>query len=293
MSRRKQFSLLVVRGDGTRVLRFNFPKRLIVSGLVALVVGGAVGGVLLADWLQLRKITREVRPYVEQIAEHRETLDQMNKKVAELRREVSGWRDVHARMLDVFGPDGTPGTRDKGMGGPAAPVDRPASGASPRDELGRLTEAVAEESQNLKALDRLLARAGKALAMLPSRWPVRGPVNSEFGNRPSPWTKANEFHSGMDIRAERGTPVKAPAAGTVNFAGSHAEYGLTVILDHGNDLKSVYGHLSRIGVSQGDRIERGAEIGQTGNTGRSSGPHLHYEIVLKGQAVNPRAYLWD
>src|SRR5205823_4340637 len=108
-----------------------------------------------------------------------------------------------------------------------------------------------------------------------------------------PWTKATEFHSGMDIRAERGTLVRAPAGGTVSFAGSHAEYGLTVILDHGNDVKSVYGHLSKLGVNPGEKIQRGSEIGQSGNTGRSSGPHLHYEILVKGQAVNPRAYLWD
>jgi len=294
LSRRKHFSLLVVRGDGTRVLRFNVPKRLVLTGLATLVVTSAVAGVLLTDWLHLRRITGEARPYVEQIAEQREALDSVNQKVAELLREVSGWRDIHARLFDAFGPDdGTPGPRDRGMGGPSAPVD-PASGhLSPRDELSRLSEAVAEESQNLKALDRLMARAGKILAILPSRWPVRGAVNSEFGNRPSPWTKTTEFHSGMDIRAKKGTPVKAPAGGTVSFAGSHAEYGLTVIVEHGTDIRSVFGHLSKTGVTPGQRVDRGTEIGLTGNTGRSSGPHLHYEILVKGQSVNPRAYLWD
>lgn len=293
MSRRKHFSLLVVRGDGTRILRFNFPKGLVLTGLATLVVTSAVAGVLLTDWSHLRRITRETRPYVEQLAEHRAALNSVNLKVAELRREVSGWRDIHARLFDAFGPDGTPGTRDKGMGGPSAPVDPVPGHLSPPDELSRLSEAVAEESQNLKALDRLMARAGKILAILPSRWPVRGSVNSEFGNRPSPWTKATEFHSGMDIRAEKGSPVKAPAGGTVSFAGPHAEYGLTVILEHGNDIRSVYGHLSKIRVTPGQRLDRGTEIGLTGNTGRSSGPHLHYEILVKGQSVNPRAYLWD
>ena len=285
--------MLVVRGDGTRVLRFNFPKRLVVVGLSTLVLTSVGVGVLGADWLQLRRITREARPYVDRIAEQAAALEGVNQKIRELRREVGAWREVHARLFDTFGPDGAPGARDKGIGGPAAPVQRVPDALSPRDELNRLAEGVAEETQHLKALDRLMARAGKILATLPTRWPVRGAVNSEFGNRLSPWTKNTEFHAGMDIRAERGTPIKAPSGGTVSHAGPHAEYGLTVILEHGHDIRSVYGHLSKMAVVLGQRVERGAEIGLTGNSGRSSGPHLHYEILVKGHPVNPRAYLWD
>ena len=138
-----------------------------------------------------------------------------------------------------------------------------------------------------------MARAGKAVAALPSRWPVRGAVNSEFGNRNSPWNPGIECHSGIDIRAERGTPIYAPANGSVVLAGTHQEYGNAIILDHGQDVRSLYGHLSKLNVQPGQRVERGALVGWTGNTGRSSGPHLHYEILVRGQAVNPRAYLWD
>ncbi len=159
--------------------------------------------------------------------------------------------------------------------------------------LERLAESVAEQGESLKALDRLVARAGKALAALPSRWPVRGAVNSEFGMRQSPWAQGTEFHNGLDIRSQHGTPVRAPAGGTVTVAGTYQEYGITVILDHGQEIKSVYGHLSRTNVKSGDRVERGAVVGWSGNTGRSTGAHLHYEILVKGQAVNPRAYLWD
>jgi murein DD-endopeptidase MepM/ murein hydrolase activator NlpD len=122
---------------------------------------------------------------------------------------------------------------------------------------------------------------------------VRGAVNSEFGRRKSPWGEAIEHHSGLDIAAQMGTPVKAPATATVVFAGPGGEYGNCVILDHGNELKSLYGHLSKINVRQGQRVERGTIIALTGNTGRSSGPHLHYEVHVKGQAVNPRAFLWN
>jgi len=111
--------------------------------------------------------------------------------------------------------------------------------------------------------------------------------------RQSPWSSGTEFHSGIDIRAQHGTPIRAPAGGVVTIAGTYQEYGITVILDHGQDIKSVYGHLSKTSVKPGERVERGTVVGWSGNTGRSTGAHLHYEILVKGQSVNPRAYLWD
>ena len=290
-SRRRYLSLLVVRGDGARVLRLTLSTRLVTVGLVSVVVTAAAVGALVLDWHQLRHVA-DAGAMREKLAEQHALLERMTGTVRDLRGQVAGWREIHVRLLDVFGPDHASAARDSGIGGPAAPVDHERSLAS-RDELGQLAAGVAEESANLRTLDRLLGRAAKMLATLPSRWPVRGSVNSEFGNRPSPWSSQLEFHAGMDIRAPRGTSVRAPSGGTVSFAGSHAEYGLTVILDHGHDVKTVYGHLSKLGVSVGQRIDAGASLGLTGNTGRSSGPHLHYEVLVQGQPVNPRAYLWD
>src|SRR6267378_2367133 len=291
--RRRQFSLLVVRGDGVRVMRFNFARPLAVGafGLIAVIVSAT--GALMGDWLQLRELTRESVTFAAQIAEQRKTIDDFNHRVAELRKEVGAWREMHARIQEPFGPDVGRGGRDRGIGGATTPPERPAGRLSTTDELNRLTDTIMQEGENLRALDRLMARASKALAALPSRWPVRGAVNSEFGMRQSPWTKAPEFHGGLDIGANRGTPVHAPAAGTVLYTGSAPEYGTTVILDHGQEIKSLYGHLSQIAVQPGQKVERGTLLAYTGNTGRSSGPHLHYEILVKGRTVNPRAYLWD
>ena len=282
-----------MRGDGSRVLRLNVSRHLIVAGATSLVVSLTALAVLTTDWVQLRRLSHDVRPYLARIAHQQSALDGMNEKVRELRQEVAGWTNVHARLLDAFGPETAAAARDKGIGGPAAPAEATPQHLVPRDELSRLAEVVARTSQSLATLDRLMMRAARILASLPSRWPVRGHVNSEFGNRPSPWTQQKEFHSGMDIGAERGTAVRAPASGTVSFAGWHAEYGHTLIIDHGTDIKTIYGHLSKILVSLGQRVETGTEVGLTGTSGRSSGPHLHYEILVKGQAVNPRAYLWD
>jgi murein DD-endopeptidase MepM/ murein hydrolase activator NlpD len=294
---RRQFSLLLVRGDGARVLRVNFPRPVVTGTLAALAICVAVLGGLVGDWVQLRALTREARTFSRQIADQRATIDSFNRRVAELRKEMGGWRELHARIWEPFGPELTPGRRDRGIGGGSREADRsPASldqKLDQKEEIERLAESVVEQGDNLRALDRLMTRAGKALAALPSRWPVRGAVNSEFGNRLSPWSQVGEFHGGLDIKASHGTPVRAPAAGTVTFAGAQPEYGILVILEHDNDVKSMYGHLSKTSVKQGDWVQRGGVIGFSGNTGRSSGPHLHYEVLVKGQPVNPRAYLWD
>ena len=279
---RSQFSLLIVRGDGSRVIRFNFPRPAALAVFATIAVALTTFGALLGDWLQLRKLTVEARTFKSQIAEQQATIDSFNNRVVELRTEMTSWRDLHARIWEPFGPELQPGGRDRAIGGGALRAERVTGKLSPRDELERLADSVAEQGESLKAL-----------AALPSRWPIRGAVNSEFGMRQSPWSSGTEFHSGLDIRAQHGTPIRAPAGGVVTIAGTYQEYGITVILDHGQDIKSVYGHLSKTNVKPGERVERGTVVGWSGNTGRSTGAHLHYEILVKGQSVNPRAYLWD
>ena len=289
---RGHFSLLIVRGDGERVLRFNFARSLALGAALGLALSVSFVGLLVGDWLKLRELTREASTFANTIAQQRATIEATNHKLAQLRAEVSSWRDMHARIQQAFGPETRGGNRDRGIGGATTGPDRFAA-LAPADELQRLAETIEEEGESLRALDRLMARASKALATLPSRWPVRGAVNSEFGRRPSPWTHAPEFHGGIDIKAQTGTPVHAPAAGTIVHAGPAQDYGNAVIIEHGRDIRTLYGHLSKVAVRPGQKVERGTLLALSGNTGRSSGPHLHYEIYVKGQPVNPRAYLWD
>jgi murein DD-endopeptidase MepM/ murein hydrolase activator NlpD len=290
---RRQFSLLIVRGDGERVLRLNFPRPAVVAAGLALAVTLSTTGVLVRDWLKLRDLTREAVTFHDQIQQQRVTIDTLNRRVVDIRQEMAGWRDLHAKIWEPLGPELTPRGRDRGIGGGTPTTDGAPTRLSPIEELNRVGDTVKEQTDNLKALERVMARAGRMLATLPTRWPVRGSVNSEFGVRHSPWNEGREFHSGMDIRAERGTPIYAPASGTVVHAGPAQDYGTAIIIDHGQDIRTLYGHLSKLNVQHGQRVVRGTLIGHTGNTGRSSGPHLHYEIAVKGQAVNPRAYLWD
>ncbi len=127
---------------------------------------------------------------------------------------------------------------------------------------------------------------------LPSIWPHTGKINNEFGFRRNPFGgRTYEFHPGMDIDGERGEAVHAPANGTVIKAGVTGGYGNMVEIDHGNGLTTRYGHMSKLIASVGDVIKRGDLIGLIGSTGRSTGPHLHYELRLNDKSINPRHVL--
>jgi murein DD-endopeptidase MepM/ murein hydrolase activator NlpD len=129
-------------------------------------------------------------------------------------------------------------------------------------------------------------------SFLPTMWAHLGKINNEFGFRRNPFGGRNyEFHAGMDIDGERGDSVMAPANGTILKAGWQGGYGNMIEIDHGNGLTTRYGHLSKIEVQVGDLISRGQLIGLVGSTGRSTGPHLHYELRLNDKSINPRLLL--
>jgi murein DD-endopeptidase MepM/ murein hydrolase activator NlpD len=127
--------------------------------------------------------------------------------------------------------------------------------------------------------------------MVPSTTPVVGPVGSGFGFRADPITGRMALHTGLDFPAEPGTPIRAAAGGVVLEVGVHPEYGQTLEMDHGNRLSTLYAHLSRSLVKPGDIVRRGQVIAEVGNTGRSTGPHLHFEVLLQGVPQNPARFL--
>jgi murein DD-endopeptidase MepM/ murein hydrolase activator NlpD len=127
---------------------------------------------------------------------------------------------------------------------------------------------------------------------LPTMWAHLGKINNEFGFRRNPFGgRSYEFHAGMDIDGERGDQVSAPGGGVVIKAGWQGGYGNMIEIDHGNGITTRYGHLSRIDVEIGETVTRGMLIGFIGTTGRSTGPHLHYELRLNDKSINPRFFL--
>ena len=271
------FSVLVFHGDGSRVLRFGVPRWIVwgALGLEAALLA-AVAGVS-TDYTALRRQADALR---ERADEQRARLDAFHARLPALRAEIGGWKALHAKMWKALGP--VAGVSEAGTADPAP---------SPPAELDALARGVAEEGPRLLELERVVDQASEVVRALPLRWPIRGPVNSEFGPRRSPWTGKPEQHHGIDIGSPPGTPVTSPAPGMVITASAHGRLGKHVALDHGHGVTSLYGHLEALDVKAGEQVEKGQVIGLVGNTGRSTGPHLHYELLVEGKPVDPRPFL--
>ena len=159
--------------------------------------------------------------------------------------------------------------------------------------LDDLDKKVKVQEQEARALKSYFEDQQALLASAPSIWPVRGWVTSDFSVRLDPYTGEKVMHEGLDVAAAVGTPVRAPADATVVFNGIEGGYGHVLVLDHGYGLKTRYGHLSRIDVKVGEKVKRGQLVAAVGNSGRSTGPHLHYEVRVNGVADNPRKFILE
>jgi len=181
-----------------------------------------------------------------------------------------------------------------GLGG-AAPTLMPPQNLSLAefsDKLSTLARSVEGRNDMMGLLEAQLFEQAVKKRMIPTMMPVKAPYNaSAFGRRVDPFTGQWSMHEGVDFLADAGTPIAAAAAGVVVFAGFHPQYGYMVDIDHGNDLVTRYAHSSRLYVKEGDVVQRGHKIGEVGSTGRSTGPHLHFEVRYRGSAQNPAKFL--
>lgn len=158
--------------------------------------------------------------------------------------------------------------------------------------LDRLEHRIEEKQARLDLLSRVLMRQRVASAVTPAGWPVRGGwISSPFGPRIDPFTGRPSFHPGVDIADPIGTPIHAMAAGIVTYAGEDGGYGMLVRIADGDGRTTYYGHTSKILVSLGQLVQKGQLIARVGSTGRSTGPHLHFEVRQNGDPVNPAPYL--
>ncbi len=183
---------------------------------------------------------------------------------------------------------GSAGAGEPGGPAPGEVAVRAALLARLSDRSRALDELVG--GGELRSRVEALGRRG-VLVSAPVLWPVRGRLTSRFGTRRSPFTGEPDFHAGVDIAARPGTRIVAPGAGTVVFAGERGALGRAVILDHGGGIRTVFGHASRLLVRAGQRVRRGQPIAAVGSSGRSTGPHLHYAVLLRGEPIDPRRFL--
>ena len=160
-----------------------------------------------------------------------------------------------------------------------------------RENIDLVRDRAAELEFQLRFVEQIAETRADKLMLTPSMWPVAGPVRSSYGRRRDPFTGKSEMHQGLDIGGLYGTVVRTPANARVLYARRKSAYGNLIVLDHGGGITTRFGHLSRFEVQVGDQVQKGDIIGYVGSTGRSTGPHLHYEVRLNDRTLNPRNYL--
>jgi murein DD-endopeptidase MepM/ murein hydrolase activator NlpD len=194
----------------------------------------------------------------------------------------------------LLGVGGTPEAGTGGQGrGLSAPLDRTAEFY--REQLQQLSRQLEFQEESFVEVRQVIEASRDRLDRIPTVNPVLGPYHysSGFGRRRDPFTGEAAFHPGIDICAARGTPFRATADGTVVLVERSSGLGLTVVIGHGNGYETLYGHCDKVTVSTGQTVRRGEVIGEVGSTGRSTGPHVHYEVHQNGQSINPRPFLLE
>ncbi len=261
----------------------------------------------LANYLSLKYAATSDHPLIrsvllaDQHAEAKQRQQQIQDNINSLAVKL-GEVQAHMLRLDGLGeklakvaglkPQELPSaTANSGRGG-AVSIGAPLSIDDFAKQLGELSKTVDVKADQLSVLEALLVEGSAQRKFLPTLPPIEN-INytSNFGYRIDPFTGHSTFHEGVDFAAESGTPINAAASGKVIYADVHPAYGKCVEIDHGNGLVTRYAHGSELLVKDGDLVVRGQRISRVGSTGRSTGPHLHFEVRLNGVAQNPGRFL--
>ena len=297
--RKRYYIIFVAREDDGRLRKVPVPLHYAYVFVAAAVVGlftitgmaGSYGRMLLktAHYNQVRSEKEALRHdylHMEQVAKEK---DVQVASLGSLASEVTalyGLRDSHSGKPAAATPTATSTLLDTSGGSP--------SYVQTLDQLTALRSS-ALSGHMRRALEPLFGTADSAdwgsSADAPNLWPVQGLITSSFGEREDPFNGEGAFHKGIDISAGMGQPVRAPADGTVLMAGPASGYGQEVMIDHGHGIHTIYGHLSGFAVTAGQDVRRGDVIGYVGSEGRSTGPHLHYEVRIHDTPVNPHKYM--
>ncbi|MBI5439322.1 MAG: M23 family metallopeptidase [Nitrosomonadales bacterium] len=223
------------------------------------------------------------------------SLDAMAVRVGQMQAQMQRLDALGARLAKLTGmkPEEFRFDQPPAQGGPL--VTSPAQEISVKSldiQLSRLIHAVNDRSDKLLALQTMLLQNELNRKLLPSIPPIiEGFYSSNFGWRLDPFTGENAMHEGVDYMVPIGTPIRASAGGVVAYSDQHPQYGNMIEIDHGNDIVTRYAHASRLLVKVGQVVRRGEKIAEVGNTGRSTGNHLHFEVRYKGTAQNPVRFL--
>jgi murein DD-endopeptidase MepM/ murein hydrolase activator NlpD len=302
---KKSYTLIVVSDHNAPVKRYHIQKSFLVQlGVgVVLLAGMALGAtihyfhvaqdaaenrILREENLTLRGQLKSVRERIEHIGSTLDRVERFDQKL----RAITLLSDPQRNL--AMGPTETePGATAPTTDTQFTQLTTTEAPGALMGRLDRLSAEATRQEQSLQELQAYFQDQKSLLASTPSIWPARGWVTSDFGQRLDPYTAERVMHSGLDIAAPHGKEVYAPSDGTVVFAGLEGGYGNVIVIDHGYGIKTRYGHLAKMLVKAGDKVKRGALIAAVGNTGRSTGPHLHYEVRVNGIPQNPRKFILE
>ncbi|MBK7864050.1 MAG: M23 family metallopeptidase [Archangiaceae bacterium] len=300
------FTLIVVPDQATaEVRRYHFKKKWLLQAAIAtavvitIVAAGAVHYFFVAkdasenrnlrdENLALKAELRSISEKVEHMGGTLDRVERFDQKLRAITLLSDPQRNLAMGPTETEPQNQVPGTNGDN------PFVRPKPTETPKalsEKLDKLSAEATRQEQSLQELQAYFQDQRFMLASVPSVWPTRGWVTSDFGVRLDPYTSERVMHAGMDIAGPHGKEVIAPSDGTVVFSGLEGGYGNVLVIDHGYGIKTRYGHLATVKVKAGEKVKRGTPIAGLGNTGRSTGPHLHYEVRVNGIAQNPRKFI--
>ena len=306
----KYFTLMIVPDANAQVKRIQIRRGLVYGAVLTLMALSAAVMALVVHYSYVVNQVFEADELRVENSALQERLEQVQNKIAKVEGRFAKVQSLDERLRKLTdlndssrylghqdqSPASGGGIFKDAFAAPLSGTDNDTITLQQRiydSRLAGLGNAAELQLQSLSDLVNYFNAREALLASTPSILPVHGDGTSNFGLRQDPFTGERKMHAGIDVGAAVGTLVMAPASGTVIFAGPRGAYGNLIAMDHGRGIITHYGHLSRILVKVGDKVKRRMKIGEVGNTGRSTGAHLHYEVRLDGVPVNPMQYVLD
>jgi len=297
----KRFFTVLILPDATAQARKFHITRPVLTALASLVAVGIMAfAFFLYQYVSLNLRMLEVRQLRQEVGDR----SVLAAKITQLEGDLSRLREFDQKLRVVAGLDqGAEDRPDFAQGG-AGTLSRTALMDTVQHEAGRLADLVSRDievlgreitsrERSFRELKTLLDEKRSVLASTPTIWPVKGLITAGYGYRQSPFTGAREMHEGLDVAAPYGSAILATADGIVSFAGPLAAFGNVVFINHGHGFTTFYAHSSKIKVKEGQSVKRGDVVAYVGTTGRTTGPHVHYEVQVNGLTVNPMKYIVD
>ena len=295
----KRYTIVLADRQTGSVRRFTIRLRPFAVGFaVVLIFPVLVGlGLRLSATKEVNHLRTSNASLIQENSSYREATGALTTQIESLQSAISelGIRarldPISARAVEklpaVVRNRAEGGTSVAGASAMLTPEFNAASVSSLDQTFTMLRNVLGSLEGHLNIVRRKVEKRESLMNATPSIWPVHGWLSAGYGMRSDPFDGDRDFHPGLDISADKGTPIFATAAGKVELAAPSGDYGNLVVVDHGYGLVTRYGHLSKFAVWQGQEIKRGDIIGYVGSTGRATGPHLHYEVLANGKLMNP------